>query len=222
MQRLRLSFGRGEEVKFISHLDVLRFWERAFRRAKIPLAYSQGFTPHPRISVAVPLAVGVSSEAELVDVWLKRWMPPQSFMMMVKPQLPSGFDVFDVREVGLRVPSLQSCLAFAEYRVEIESNKAEEEVKAAILSLLQAGKLPWQHSRGDKTRVYDLRALVDDVWLIGCYPARNEESVYVLGMRLRCGDEGSGRPEQVTAALSFMRPPDSIHRSKLILKEMPS
>ncbi len=222
MQRLRLNFGRGEEVKFISHLDVLRFWERAFRRAQIPLAYSQGFTPHPRISVAVPLAVGVTSEAELVDVWLKRWMPPQSFMMMVKPQLPSGFGVVDVREVGLRVPSLQSCLAFAEYRVEIESNKAEEEVKAAILSLLQARKLPWQHSRGDKTRVYDLRVLVDDVWLIDCCPAQNEEPVYVLGMRLRCGDEGSGRPEQVTAALGFMRSPESIHRSKLILKEMPS
>lgn len=222
MQRLRLSFGRGEEVKFISHLDVMRFWERAFRRAQIPLAYSQGFTPHPRISVAVPLAVGVSSEAELVDVWLKRWMPPQSFMMMVKPQLPQGFDVFDVWEMGLMVPSLQSCLAFAEYRVEIESNKAEEEVKAAVRSLLQARKLPWQHSRGDKTKVYDLRALVDDVWLIGCCPGRNGESVYVLGMRLRCGNEGSGRPEQVTAALGLMRHPESIHRSKLILKEMPS
>ncbi|PIW40369.1 MAG: hypothetical protein COW22_02130, partial [Chloroflexi bacterium CG15_BIG_FIL_POST_REV_8_21_14_020_46_15] len=78
MQRLRVRFGRGEEVKFIAHLDIVRFWERAFRRAEIPLAYSQGFTPHPRISLAAPLPVGVTSEFELMDVWLKQWMPPKS------------------------------------------------------------------------------------------------------------------------------------------------
>jgi len=218
VQRLRLNFGRGEEVKFISHLDVLRFWERAFRRARIPLAYSQGFTPHPRISVAAPLPVGITSEAELMDVWLRRWVPPQSFIMMVKCQLPSGFDIFDVWEVGLKIPSLQSCLAFAEYRVGVESSKTEQEVQASLRSLLQARELPWHHSRGDKVKLYDLRALIDDLWLIGDHSERGEEFICTLGMRLRCGDEGSGRPEQVTAALSFPSHPEFIHRTKLILK----
>ena len=223
MQRLRLRFGRGEEVKFISHLDVMRFWERAFRRAKIPLTYSQGFTPHPRISMAAPLAVGVSSEAELMDVWLKRWMPPQSFMMLMRAQLPPGFNVFDVREVGLKIPSLQSCLAFAEYQVEIRSNKTDEEVKSSLHSLLQTRKLPWHRSREGKTKLYDLRALIDDLWFIDhrCEHNGEPESIYVLGMRLRCGAEGSGRPEQVTAALGFLEHPESIHRCKLTLQEVP-
>jgi radical SAM-linked protein len=240
MQRLRLRFGRGDEVKFISHLDVVRFWERAFRRARIPLAYSQGFTPHPRISLAAPLAVGVTSEAELMDVWLSRWMPPQSLMMRVKSQLPCGFEIFDAWQVGLNIPSLQSCLAFAEYRVEVKSGRSEPDVEASLHSLLQAQELPWHHSRGGIAKAYDLRALIDDLWVIGHHPepfaschsegaeqpknlaqgGLREGSICVLGMRLRCDAKGSGRPEQVVVALGFPQYPESIHRTKLILKGM--
>ena len=215
MQRLRLRFGRGEEVQFVSHLDVVRFWERAFRRAEIDLAYSHGFTPHPRISVAAPLAVGVTSEAELMDVWLNRWMPPQSFMMIVKGQVPPGFDIFDAWERGLDAPSLQSCLAFAEYLVELRSEKSEQDVAASICSLLQVKELPWHHARGDKIHSYDLRALIDDLWI-----SKYCDCSYVLGMRLHCGANGSGRPEQVASALGFSEYPESIHRTGLILKGM--
>jgi radical SAM-linked protein len=211
MQRLRIRFSRGEEVKFISHLDVMRFWQRALKRANIPLAYSQGFTPHPKISLAAPLPVGVTSEAELMDAWLRLWMPPQSFIMRIKKQLPLGFEVSDVWEVGLNVPSLQSSLSFAEYQVEVETERAEQEIAASILSLLQAKELPWYHARDSKLRFYDLRALVDDLWLIGYHDSR-----CILGMRLRCNT--NGRPEQVTAALGFPQSPESIHRTKLILK----
>ena len=58
MQRLRIRFCRGQEVKFISHLDIMRLWQRAFNRAGIALAYSEGFNPHPRLSLAAPLALG--------------------------------------------------------------------------------------------------------------------------------------------------------------------
>jgi len=230
MQRLRLRFGRGDEVKFISHLDVVRFWERAFRRARIPLAYSQGFTPHPRISLAAPLAVGVTSEAELMDVWLSRWMPTQSLVMRTRSQLPCGFEIFDAWEVGLNIPSLQSCLAFAEYRVEVKSGKSEQDVEVSLHSLLQARELPWHHSRGGIAKAYDLRALIDDLWVIGHHPEPlatghsedrlGEGSTCVLGMRLRCDAKGSGRPEQVVAALGFPQYPESIHRTRLILKGM--
>ncbi|MEA3442223.1 MAG: TIGR03936 family radical SAM-associated protein [Chloroflexota bacterium] len=216
MQRLRLKSGREEEVKFISHLDMMRFWERALRRAGVPLVYSQGFTAHPQISIAAPLPVGVTSEAELMDVWLNRWMPPQSFIMKVKSQLPQGFKIFDVWEIGLKVPSVQSCIAFAEYRVEVESERVEKDVQIALHSLLQATQLPWHHSRGREEHFYDLRALIEDLWLI---EREQFTGQYLLGMRLRCGNEGSGRPEQVTTALGFSRQPDSIHRTKLIFKK---
>ena len=108
MQRLRIRFGRGEELKFISHLDIMRLWERALHRAQIPLAYSAGFSPHPRLSLAAPLAVGVTSEAELMDIFLARWVSPHSFTALVDQQLPSGIVLLGVYPVASAMPSLQS------------------------------------------------------------------------------------------------------------------
>ena len=212
MQRLRLKFGRGEELKFLSHLDLMRLWERALRRAGLPLAYSEGFTPHPRIALAAPLSVGVTSEAELMDVFLSRWIAPDSFVAQAKKQLPQGLDLPEAWPVGLNIPSLQSQVRFAEYKVEVDTEKARQEVESAVRSLLSAEELPWHHFRDTGARHYDLRALVDDLWLIDC-----RDSLCVLGMRLRCDARGSGRPEQVAKALGFSQRPKFIYRTKLIL-----
>jgi radical SAM-linked protein len=66
MLHLRIKFQRDREIRFISHLDILRLWQRALHRARIPLAYSEGFSPHPRISMAAPLSIWVPVEAELM------------------------------------------------------------------------------------------------------------------------------------------------------------
>jgi radical SAM-linked protein len=212
MQRLRLKFSRGEELKFLSHLDLMRLWERALRRAGLPLAYSEGFSPHPQIALAAPLSVGVTSQAELMDISLFRWVPPQSFMAQVGEQLPCGIDLLEAWPVGPEAPSLQSQVRFIEYKVEVVVEQGCEEVESALQSFLSAKELPWHHFRDTGARHYDLRALVDDLWLIDCH-----DSLCVLGMRLRCDEKGAGRPEQVTKALGLSRHPESIHRTKLIL-----
>jgi radical SAM-linked protein len=212
MQRIRIRFSRGEELKFISHLDTMRLWQRALHRAGIPLVYTEGFSPHPRISLAAPLAVGVTSQSELMDVFCAKWVSPHSFSTAVSQQLPPGIAILQVHMVAPTMPSLQSQVSHAEYEVELEMEKDQPTVKAALASLLSAKQLPWHHERDTGTRNYDLRALIDDLWLI------NWRSGYcTIGMRLRCDSNGSGRPEQVAAALGFSHPP-SIHRTKLILK----
>jgi len=213
MQRLRLKFGRGNGLKYVSHLNVLHAWERSFRRADLPLAYSQGFTPHPQISVAAPLAIGMTSEAELMDVRLTGWLPPQSVTMKLRTQIADGFQLYNTRIVGLSIPSLQSLVTFAEYSVKLRSQYKQPEVENAIHALLQKREVQWHHSRGEKTHYYDLRTLIDDIWIECC-----EKTDYTLGMRLCCGGTGSGRPEQVITALGFTGYPQSIHRKKLILQ----
>lgn len=213
MQRLRLEFGRDNVLKYVSHLNVLHAWERSFRRADIPLAYSQGFTPHPQISVAAPLAIGMTSEAELMDVRITGWLPPQSVTMKLRAQIACGFQLYNTSMLGLNIPSLQSLVTFAEYSVKVSSQYEQPEVENAIHALLRKRELPWQHSRGEKTHHYDLRTLIDDIWI-----ESYEKTDYTLGMRLCCGDTGSGRPEQVTAALGFTGCPESIHRKKIILQ----
>ncbi len=213
MQRLRVRFSRGEEIKFISHLDIMRLWERVFRRARIPLAYSEGFSPHPRISLAVPLAVGVTSEAELMDVFVTRWVSPHWFTSMASQQLPAGIEILGVYQVAPTMPSLQSQVRYAEYRTEVETESPPKDVEAAVSNLLSAEHLPWHHQRDTGERSYDLRALIDDLWLVDCQPP-----CCTIGMRLRCDSGGSGRPEQVASALGFAHYPQSIHRTRLILE----
>lgn len=212
MQRLRIRFSRGEEVRFISHLDIMRLWQRAFHRAGIPLAYSEGFTPHPRISLAAPLPIGVTSEAELMDVLVKRWVSPHFFTSAVSQQLPAGVAILQVHPVALTLPSLQSMVRYAEYVVEVETEKDRDSVRSALTALLSVKHLPWQHQRDTGPRSYDLRALIDDLWLVDYH-----QPYCTIGMRLRCDSGGSGRPEQVTAALGFTAYPRSMHRTKLIL-----
>jgi len=212
MQRLRIRFSRGEEIKFISHLDIMRLWQRALHRAEIPLAYTEGFSPHPRISLAAPLAVGITSQAELMDVFCSRWVSPHFFIDAVSQQLPVGIEIVQVFSVAPTMPSLQSQVGFAEYEVGLETEKDQTGVEAALASLLSAEQLPWHHERDTGTRNYDLRALIDDLWLIDWHQGHSR-----IGMRLRCDSGGSGRPEQVAAALGFSHP-TSIRRSQLLLK----
>jgi radical SAM-linked protein len=211
MQRLRITFSRGEVVKYISHLDLMRLWERALRRADIPVTYSQGFNPHPKISMAAPLAIGVTSEGEVMDLWLRRRISSYFFVKMVSEQLPSGIGILRVEQVALTLPSLQSRMRQAEYRVEVETDKGAEEVEGVLRSFLAREHLPWQHMRDTGVRRYDLRPLVHQLWLVGC-----GESQCTLGMRLRSDSTATGRPEQVTAALGFPPRPRSIHRTELI------
>jgi len=213
MQRLRVRFSRGQEVKFISHLDIMRLWQRALQRAGIPLAYSEGFNPHPRISLAAPLAVGITSETELMDIFCTKVVSPHWFIAAVSQQMPPGIEILQAHQVALTMPSLQSRLGYTEYKVEVETGKGQKEIESILTDLLAVDHLPWQHQRDTGTRSYDLRVLIDDLWLIDW---RNGYGT--IGMRLRCDSSGSGRPEQVAAALGFSHQPLSIHRTKLILK----
>ncbi|KPK46481.1 MAG: hypothetical protein AMJ77_05970 [Dehalococcoidia bacterium SM23_28_2] len=214
VQRLRVTFCRGEEVKYITHLDLMRFWERALRRAAIPLAYSEGYSPSPRISLAAPLPVGVTSSGELMDVYLSQRVTPYDFIKAVSQQIPVSMAIREVREVGLGLPSLQSQVRWSEYQVDVPSERSGEEVQEALAQLLATESLPWQHQRDKEMRRYDLRALVHDLWLesVG-------DGLCSLGMRLRTDSQGSGRAEQVAAALGFSEPPLRIHRRRLILEE---
>lgn len=212
MQRLRVTFSRGEGVKYLSHLDIMRLWERALRRADIPLAYSQGFSPHPKISIAAPLPIGVTSDGELMDLFLRKTISPFFLMKEMSEQMPAGIALVAVEQVSPKLPSLQSQVRQAEYRVNLETDKAKADVEQALDSFMANEHFPWQHHREGEVRQYDLRALVDSLWLIDW-----QESGCAIGMCLRTGSEATGRAEQVIRALGFADRPKSIHRTRLIL-----
>jgi radical SAM-linked protein len=211
MNRLRIRFKRGEEIKFISHLDLIRVWQRALRRADIMLAYSEGFNPHPRLALAAPLALGVTGEAELMDVYTVKPVSGHAFTAMVSPQLPAGLEIAQVYPIPLETPTLQAQMRFAEYEVKVRASETEN-LRQSIDNLLARDSLPWQHQRDTGVKSYDLRKLIDSIRLAHC-----EEGVATLYMKLRCGSDGAGRPEQVAKALGLDNPL-AINRTKLILR----
>lgn len=217
VQRLRVTFGRGESIKYISHLDLMRLWERVLRRAEVPVSHSEGFNPRPKLALAAPLPVGVTSQAELMDVYLRQALSPYLFMKKVAPASPPGLEVRAVEQVGLRQPSLQSALRHIDYDVEVESDRSPEAVEAAVADLLAAEHLVWERPRDTGVKRYDLRATV---LRLNVAPSALPGRV-CLTMRLRSDPSGSGRPEDVCAVLRFEARPLSIHRTALGLAPPP-
>ncbi len=210
-QRLRLRFARGKEAAAIGHLDLSRIWTEAFQAAGATVSYSQGNRPHPRLTLAAGLPVGVISDAELLDVVLARRVDPADILPELERHLPPGLSPIDCREVGVGLPSLPSAIRWAEYEVDVADEGRDDGLEKAIAAFLSRERLDWEDTRGEKVRRYDLRALVQELRLSGrCDGAAR------LSMRLRCDAAGVGRPDQVVKALGL---PEArqIRRTKLVL-----
>ena len=185
----------------------MRCWERIFRRAHIPIEYTQGFTPHPKLTTAAPLAVGFTSSGELIDVWLRKWTPPEAVMMMVQPHLPEGFNLSGVEEVPVGAPSLQSILTAARYRCVARHPEAPDTVRLAVQSFLASDSVICEYQRRDKVQSQDIRPLVKDVVVEAV-----DNGTYRIQLDVRLAQDGSVRPEHVLKVLGFSEPADSIHR----------
>jgi len=98
--RLRIHFAKTEAMRYTGHLDLHRAWERTFRRAMLPLAYSQGFRPHPRINLGCALPLGFTSQDEVVDIWLEQSNPIQEIESALQSAIPPGIQL-QVEQTGI-------------------------------------------------------------------------------------------------------------------------
>jgi radical SAM-linked protein len=197
VERLRVQFNRGQELRFITHLDLMRSLERAIRRAGIDIAYSEGFSPHPQISLAAPLPVGVTSRGELMDVYLASSMSVEDFDRALKPQLPPGLCLGTVEEIAVGLPSLQSQLRAADYAIALPDDTDLPQLRQTINTLLAKTSIEWVQKRERDSKSYDLRPLILAISIDDGAEKRT------LNMRLRAGNDATGRPDQVTAALGL-------------------
>jgi radical SAM-linked protein len=209
-QRLRIEFAVGERLKYLSHLDLARAWERAFRRAGLPLAYSQGFNPRPRFQVAAALPVGVSGSAEMLDVWLDEGMEPNKVLQRLRPLLPAGLKANTVSAVDLRAPSLQSQMRAADYRVTIAALEPAAAARARVQALLAAPVLLRQRQHKGRLQTYDLRPLVQRIQV-----EDHGDGKQVLEMRLQASPQGAGRPDEVLDALGLSLMLHRMQRTRL-------
>jgi radical SAM-linked protein len=209
-QRLRITFARGEAIKYISHLDLARVWERALRRARVPLAYSQGFNPRPKMAFAAALPVGYTAAAEVVDIFLEEPLDPLELVRRLAVVLPSGLQVISIEKIDPGLPALQPQVWAADYLVDVAWRGERVELEARIVALLAASTLPRERVRKGQRRSYDLRPLVEDLKL-----EDGDAEGHRLWMRLRYGTGGTARPEDVLDALGLADVPFSAERMGL-------
>lgn len=192
--RWRITYAVEGPIRYISHLEQVRVWERAIRRAGLPLAYTRGFTPRPRLQVAAPLPLGFASEAEWLDLWLERPVEPERIVQALTATLPEGLTIRSIETVPPGAPSLPSQVVAAEYAVTVETAVPAEEIQRRIEDLLAAETLP----RERRGRPYDLRPLILDLSL---EESRAGEIVLTMCLSARAG--ATGRPEEVLDALGL-------------------
>lgn len=117
VMKARIKFSKSDTMKFIGHLDIMRYFQKAFRRAGIDMAYSQGFSPHQLISVASPLGVGLTSDGEYMDIVLNQCDDEQTMLDKINAQMVDGIKVSKFLRLSDDSKNAMSIVAAADYRV---------------------------------------------------------------------------------------------------------
>jgi radical SAM-linked protein len=157
--KVRLRFSKLGRVRWISHRDVARVWERALRRAGIPVAYSAGFSPHPLLSFGLALPTGSESVAEYFDVTLAQELDPAELAARLDPGLPDGVAVMAAAVLEPGTPSLQQEVTACTWVIDVPG-VAPAEVSEAAGRVLAADSLPVRRMRKGRTEVDDLRPML--------------------------------------------------------------
>lgn len=202
--RIRITFSKQGALRYTGHLDLHKLWERAARRAELPLAYSQGFHPQPKMSLAAALPLGFSSACEVLDMRLEHDIVLDGLSERLNETLPPGIRVTHIEQADERAPALQTQVVEAEYKVELAQQIDPSELKRRIESALAAESI-LRERRGKK---YDLRPLIESI------EAMDDKIVMLLAAR----EGATGRPEEVLDVLGIAFEETRIERTRLIFK----
>ena len=220
MIRLRLLFGKTVWMRYTAHLDTQRTLERTIRRAQLPLAYSEGFTPHAKIHFASALPLGCTSIGELADIWLTEEIAAEECLSALIRSAPPGLTFFRVWNVPLNEAELQNKIQSAEYRCFLLTN--QDQLRQRIEALLAATSLP--HKR--RGREIDLRLLIEQLYeendptnSIQEDGVARQAAQQCIAMRLKAGEGASGRPDEVLEALAIPLHEAQIQRVRIILRD---
>lgn len=206
MLRLLLTFAKTEPLRYTGHLDLFRSWERAFRRAGIRLAYTQGYKPHPRLNLACALPLGFTSNQELLEAWLQDDLSESQVREALEGALPPGIVLSKVEQIDLALPAIQHDLLASDYTLTLlELLPGLDERLAGLLS---AESLPRQR-RG---KPYDLRPLILGLERLPDDPTGKQR----IKVRLDVRPASTGRPEEVLLALGGEAHSARVHRDGLL------
>lgn len=208
-QRLHVRFGKFDEIVYTSALDVAKLWERVLRRAGLPVLYSEGFNPRPRIALASALALGVSSECEWLDIALRAPIELDSLRERLQEKSPSGLRIYTVTEVPVRSAALQTRVRSAEYRIRFDDDISPAFIQERAKAGLAAERLIVTRERHERLVPMDIRPLIQEL----------HENQGCLLAHLAAGDQGTLRADELLKVLGLQDVVIDIHRLWLHLAD---
>jgi len=189
--KVRLRFAKRGDLRLISHHDLLRCLERTLRRARIPMAISQGFNPRPKIVFVLALALGIEGRREVVELDLAEPIEPAEVLQRLSAASPSGLDWLDVEPVAPGRPASQA--EAVRYLLEVPSDR-QDATRSRLAALLASTQWPYTRHRPDRDVAIDVRPFVLGAEL---------DPLGVLRFRMKMTPNGSARPEEVIDALGL-------------------
>jgi len=216
---MRAQYTKGNEVRYISHLDLQRIFGRTLRRAKLPVAYSQGFNPHPKLSFGSALSVGTTSESEFIDIEMAELIEADEFVERMNQILPIGFKIieavaYSTAEEGVKLSTLMSVINAAEYEISFYDDTQLTDMEAVIDKINQSESWSVTRSNKKKERILDIKPFV---YSIEAKEADNNQ--LIVTAIVQAGSQANVRPTEIVEVLQVYgdAPTKSynIHRKKL-------
>lgn len=195
MITLRIKYKKENNMKFLSHLELIKTMERVFRRMGLPMAFSQGFSPKPKISYAAPLPVGGESECEFLDVELVEKVDIKDLLKNQKDFLPNGLEFLDAKYFG-KVKSLMSQVSDSAYIIQVLTK--EDHDKATIETMLETFMAQEvieyeKYNKKKKLKLVNIKPLVQNTQVLTV----NDNQI-ILKVLLTTGSNGNLKPEKFT------------------------
>ena len=209
LTRYRIHHARGAELRYVGNLDMQMSWERCLRRARLPVAFSQGFNARPRFHLAAALPLGFTSRAEILDLWLNEALEADEVGMRLKTAAPPGLLIDTIEIIPLNLPALQTQVGSAEYIAVLREVPEGLDIPKAVEDLLNESTLP----RERRGKPYDLRPLVYSLQVL----PSNTHGQPVLKMHLSAREGATARPEEVLSALSIDPTTARVERIQLLM-----
>ncbi|KYC38002.1 nitrogen fixation protein NifB [Scytonema hofmannii PCC 7110] len=235
-QRLRVWFGKLGNMALVSHLDLLRLFDRALRRAGLPISFTGGFHPHPRIAIASALSLGATSSGEIVDFDLTEPVEMEDFRQKLAAALPSDTPLYKVEQLDLKTPAASQGLETAEYLMTVACSNGEVapvQWQSWIDTIKAKDEILWKHTtKSGKTQLVNLRDRLFELEMVepsslsatnfqGCFK-HQEANAVVLRYVGSCRQDGTVlRPEQILSILEQVAGAEfhllHVHRNRLVL-----
>ena len=211
MMNVRIQFSKGYEVKYVSHLDLMRTFNRMLMRSGLPVSYTQGFNPHIILTFAQPLSVGVTSDGEYAEFQMEEQCTFDEIKDKLNAAAPEGIEILKVTDE--LAPKFKELYAAA-YKVTLQCNQPKE----ALLNVLNREVIPVEKKTKKGLKETNIKPLLFD------FSIEEEAESLMLRLKLASGSERNLNPDLLLKAFEkeipgFRMDYKSVHRIKLLTKE---